>query len=350
MANNDLIDQISSGKISRRTLLKAGAVAGIGLAGVSFAGCTDNGGNATVTPTGAPLQTKDLVRVGYLPSDHDAPFFIAETKGYFDKYGINVEGQKFSAGPDIMKQISAGNLDMAVVGAPPVISYLDKDPAARIIAPTHSEGSGLIVKKGLGITSVAGLKGKKIAIPGPGSIQDVMLRKLLADNGISYDKDVNVVTIPAGQMVDTMANGNIDAAIIWEPFVTMAVLNDVGEILLLSKDIMPGHPCCVVIASNEMIQKYPDSVRAYLKAHKDAVEFINANLNESAAIVASSEWLNIDPAIEVESLPHMTFMYKFDEDYIAGTESFARELKNMGKVNNDLTRNELFDLTFVNEL
>jgi NitT/TauT family transport system substrate-binding protein len=338
MAINDLLEQINNGKVSRRTVLKAGAIAGIGLAGASFAGCIDGG------------KTKDVVKAGYLPSDHDAPFFIATTKGYFDKYGVKVEAIRFDSGPNLMTQMAAGNIDIGIAGVPPVILFVDKDPSAKIVSAVQNVGSGLFVKKGSGIQTITNLKGKSIGIPGPGSIQDILLRKLLAENNLDYNTDVNVKTVPAGQMIGTMTSGGIDAAMAWEPFVTMAELQGVADVLLRSEQMLPGHPCDSCVASTNMIANYPDSVKGFLKAIRDGIDFIKTNPDEAAAIVASKEWLNIDVEIEKASLRNIGFIFVPDEAYLSGTEYFARELKNMGKTTKDHDRKDLFDLTLLNEL
>lgn len=349
MALDNVIDQINREKISRRGLLKVGAAAGIGIAGASIAGCIGDGGNATATPTAAPLKTKDVINVGYLPTDHDAPLFVAKTKGYFEKYGVNVNLTKFGAGPDIMAQMASGTIDVGIAGVPPVIIYIDKDTPAKIVAAVHNNGSGIFVRKGSGIKTVADLKGKKVATPGPGSIQDIMLRKLYADNGIDYSKET-ISKVAAGQMLGAMSSGNIDAAIAWEPFVTMSEMQGIGEVLLRSEDIRPGHPCDTVVASADMISKYTDSLKAFLKAHRDAVEFIKTNPDEAAEIVGSKEWLDTGADVEKAALPHMTFMVVPDEAYIAGTETFAHELKALEITRKDYTRDDLFDLSLINEL
>lgn len=87
MAIDDIFEKINNDKVSRRTVLKAGVAAGIGLAGASIAGCTSPSPTVSVTPTAAPLKVKETVNVGYLITDHDAPLFIAKTKDFLEKYG-----------------------------------------------------------------------------------------------------------------------------------------------------------------------------------------------------------------------------------------------------------------------
>lgn len=349
MAIDNILEKLSTDKITRRSVLKAGAVAGMGLAGASIAGCIGSSEITPVTPTPG-AKVKEVVKVGYLPSDHDANVFIAKTKGFFDKYGVNAEMTKFGNGSDLMKQVVGGNIDVGIAGVPPVLINMAADPTVKIIGAVHNNGSGIFIKKGSGIKTIADLKGKTVAIPGPGSIQDIMLRKLLVDNNLKYNVDVDIKTISAGQMLQTMSAGSIDAAIIWEPFVTMAKMQEIGEVMLRSEDIMPGHPCDCIATTTGMIENYPDTLIGFLKAHRDAVNLINTDLNEAAAIVASKEWLDVDVAVEKESLPNMTFMVTPDEAYISGAETFAAELKALDIIKKDLARDDMFELSLLNKI
>jgi NitT/TauT family transport system substrate-binding protein len=351
MAIDDIFEKINNGKVSRRTVLKAGVAAGIGLAGASIAGCTSPSPTVSVTPTVAPLKTKDTVNIGYLITDHDAPLYIAKTKGFLEKYGMNVKLVNFNSGPEIMTQIAGGNIDIGLAGVPPVILAYDKDPTIKIVAAVHKNGSGLFVKKGSSITKFTDLKSKKIGYPGPGSIQDIMIRVLCRDNNMSYANDLTMSKLPAGQWIGAVDAGTVDAVMAWEPYVTMAEMQNVGTVLLRSEDIMPGHPCDSVVTTQKMISDYPGSVMAFLKAHRDAVELIKSNPQEAAQIVSSAEWLNNETPMERASMDHITFLYKPDEEYLAGTDKFSKALnEELALTKKVYTREELFDLSLVNQL
>lgn len=346
MAIDNLIDRLKEDKLSRRTVLKLGAAAGIGLAGLGMAGCSSPSPTVSATPTSAPLKVKETVNVGYLTSDHDAPLFVAKTKGFLD--GIKVKLVNFNSGPEIMTQMAGGNIDIGVVGVPPVILAYDKDPTVKIVAAVHKNGSGLFVKKGSGLKKFIDLKGKKIGSPGPGSIQDILVRQLCKKYSMSYETDVSMAKLPAGQWVGAVDAGTVAAVMAWEPYVTIAELQGVGEVMLMSEDIMPGHPCCCIAATQTMISQYPDSVKAFLKAHRDAVKLINSNLEDAAQIVSSREWLADDITVERTALTRMKFLCKPDEEYLSGTEAFSRALKEeLGLTKKVYTRDELFDLTLI---
>ena len=202
-----------------------------------------------------------------------------------------------------------------------------------------------------GIKTIADLKGKKIALPSIGSIQDILLREQMKKAGLNYEKDITVqAPMAGGDMITAMDSGAIDAALMWEPFVTMAQQRGVADVLLWSEDMMPGHPCDTIATTTKFIQDYPDSLKAFLLAHQDGVDYIKSSFDDAAAIVGSSEWLNSGPDVEKVALKHMEFMTVPSESFIAGSETFAREMKTLGKLKNDHTRNDVFDLNVVNKM
>ena len=109
-------------------------------------------------------------------------------RALYKKYGVNVQLTKFTAGPALMQQVSGGTLDLGFAGVAPIISTIDSDPTIKIIAALQGNGSGIIVGNNSGISKVADLEGKKIAVPSVGSIQDIMLRQLFSTNNIDYSK------------------------------------------------------------------------------------------------------------------------------------------------------------------
>jgi len=170
-----------------------------------------------------PTPVKGSVGIGYLMSDHHAALFVAIKKWeYFnDTYGIAIKprdtaasrpdiadfivnGEKVAeiklisgdAGPQLMQLMATDNIQYALVGNPPAISAADKGTPVKIIMSINSEGSGVVVTEDSPANdwnsfvawakerSAAG-KPLRIAAPGKGSIQDVMIRYSLETSGLS---------------------------------------------------------------------------------------------------------------------------------------------------------------------
>ncbi|HUL61701.1 MAG TPA: ABC transporter substrate-binding protein [Methanocella sp.] len=356
MALDDILEKVNEDKISRRGVIKIGIGLGIGIAGASLAGCASPTATPlpTVTPTPAPV-LKSSSGVGYLPSDHHAPLMIAAYKGadgkqqsIFEKHGLTVASTVINTGPAVLQQLAGGQIDIGLAGVVPTISAIDNDATIKIVAAVQSNGSGIIVGLNSGIQKIEDLKGKRVAVPSKGSIQDVMLRELFKKYNIDYDRDVTVSAVVVGNQIGAITAGSIDAAITWEPFVSTAVVNNAARVLARSEDIWPDHPCCCINTTTKMITGYADTLKAFFLAMKEANDFIKADVETSAKIVAAAIQGDTEE-IEDMAMPHVSFIVKPNETYLAGTETYAATMKSLALTKNDHTRADLFDLTLVNQ-
>jgi ABC-type nitrate/sulfonate/bicarbonate transport system substrate-binding protein len=172
-----------------------------------------------------PPKASKPITIGYLNGDmHSAALHIALKKWqYFnDTYGVTLKPRDLTqarpevadlivngvpvaeirlvggdAGPQVMQMASTDIVQMGYVGVPPTVAAIDKGTPVKIIHPVNTEGSGLVVDVNAPVSdwntfvswaqtrSAAG-KPLKIAAPGKGSIQDVMLQYALKDSNITF--------------------------------------------------------------------------------------------------------------------------------------------------------------------
>jgi len=172
-----------------------------------------------------PPKASKPITIGYLNGDmHSAALHIALKKWqYFnDTYGVTLKPRDMTqarpdvadlivngvtvaevklvggdAGPQVMQMASTDIVQIGYVGVPPTIAAIDKGTPVKIIHPVNTEGSGLVVDVNAPVTDwnsfvawakVRSAEGKplKIAAPGKGSIQDVMLQYALKDSNIAF--------------------------------------------------------------------------------------------------------------------------------------------------------------------
>jgi hypothetical protein len=80
----------------------------------------------------------------------------------------------------------------------------------RSIANLYPESVHLVVRKGLGVKTVADLKGKKVSIDEPGSGTIINARAILGAYGLK-DVDIKAEFVKPNQAADKMKDGSIDA-------------------------------------------------------------------------------------------------------------------------------------------
>jgi NitT/TauT family transport system substrate-binding protein len=189
--------------------------------------------------TDIPIQ-KMRVAVGNVPSFVYAGFYIGLDRGYFAARGLEVE-LVITRGGDAAFQVAGNTLQFA--GGSPDSAFfnglargLPLMPISSLaVNPADRSSNILMARKDLvdagTLAKVSDLKGRKIANLVPGGITEYLLALHLRTGGLTVD-DVDMIG-PLGfpQMVDALTTKAVDAAMLAEPFATMAINKGVGAVL-----------------------------------------------------------------------------------------------------------------------
>jgi NitT/TauT family transport system substrate-binding protein len=312
------------------------------------AGCTQPPGTTTTTPTtAAPI--KEL-RIGYQPSTHQMAEITAMSKGWWQQdlapYGVeNVSDKVFPSGPPEMQAMLAGELDVAYVGAAPVLSALTTGLDAKIVAGVNTQGSDLVVRNDLVYTGPQSLKGTTIGTFPPGSIQDTVLRNWLKQNNLTPDKDVFIKGMTPGDAVTAILAGKVDAIFLPTPSPSTVVNQGKGKIAVHSGEMYPNHTCCVLVVSGKMIREHPEIVRQIIKTNDKAVVYNQQNLDEAAVIYATKTGANLTDV--KSSLAEWDGSWASDPNVIVNPVlDYAKIQYELGYIKKPLTKEEIFDLSF----
>ncbi|MDO5831441.1 MAG: ABC transporter substrate-binding protein [Methanobrevibacter sp.] len=275
----------------------------------------------------------DTVTIGYLPSDHDAALFVADAQGQFASNGIKTELVQFNNGGDLMTAMASGDVDVGYVGITPVLASIQKGVPVKVISAAQTDGSGLVVSKNSGISSVQDLAGKSIATPGEASIQYMLLQYYLEQNGMSL-KDLKV-----SSMNDALKTNKIDGMITFEPYVTIAEKNG-ATVLAGSQDILPDHPCCVVVASDKFLEEHPNETNTILKIHENATDFINNNSDEAASMIPSD--IVSDVEVEKVAISSFPFISGLDDSFKQDVMDFMNLEVDLGVLKEPISQDKIF--------
>jgi NitT/TauT family transport system substrate-binding protein len=226
--------------------------------------------SAAAVPTPAKLET---VRVAQTVSIGYAPIYLADALGYYQEQGIEQSLDDFPASADVVPALARGEVDVNL-GAVAVGTFnaysrgLDLKIVAPIgILPLQDSSLPLLVRKELldsgAITSVADLRGQKVAVNTPGAVVEYLLTKALESAGLSLP-DVEEIPLAFPDHGAALATGAIAASITAEPFATRA-LNQ-GVAAKLGTEIAPGRMVTVVMYSGQFIRERNDAARRWMVA------------------------------------------------------------------------------------
>jgi len=311
------------------------------------AGCTQPTGTTTPVPTVAPI--KEL-RIGYQPSTHQMAEITAMAKGWWQEdlapFGVvNVTDKVFPSGPPEMQAMLAGELDVAYVGAAPVLSALATGLDAKIVAGVNTQGSDLVVRNDIVYTDPQSLSGRTIATFPPGSIQDTVLRDWLKKNNLTPDKDVFIKGMTPGDAVTAILAGKVDGIFLPTPSPSTVVNQGKGKVVVQSGEMYPNHTCCVLVVSGKLIREHPEIVRQIIKTNDKAVAWNQQNLDEAAQIYSTKTGASL--ADVKASLTEWDGSWASDPNVIVEPVlEYAKIQYELGFIKKPLTKEEIFDLTF----
>lgn len=237
-----------------------------------------------------------VVRVGNLLVPGQAKLFIAKELGYFSAEGLDVQLTEFTNSADGLSALRAGKLDFGSFGATAPLFHIAKDADLRIVSGIHDEDAGLITteKNSETIHSVEDLKGKKVAVVRLSS-GDAALRGRLLEVGLTPGKDVGIFEIKSpAAVIEAVKAGDVDAGMVWEPFIVGAQQRGL-KVIVRSHDLVPGHPCCRLVAQTAYTVEHPDTVKRFLRALLRAEKY--GHENRSGAVDIITKYIKLDRSL-----------------------------------------------------
>ncbi|ROS75397.1 aliphatic sulfonate ABC transporter substrate-binding protein [Cellulomonas sp. PhB143] len=253
-------------------------VASVGLLATACSGGDDAGSD------GADGGSTTDVKFGYIGDFNGASLLaVAEDQGYWKENGISADTSVFTDGPTQIQALGAGDLDFGYIG--PGAMWLPASGKAQVVA-INTLGNADRVFAQPGITSLADLKGKKVAAP-EGTSGDMILTLALQSVGLTKD-DVDFVPMDPATIVSAFGSGQIDAAGLWYPMLGN-IKKQVPDLVELAKNEdfadTVSFPTAFV-AGNDTVKDDPDTVEAVVAALKEATDYRAEHPEETVALTA----------------------------------------------------------------
>lgn len=289
------------------------------------------------------------VKIGYHPAMCLAAIYIAKDKNLFQKAGIEARIIEYQGGPPMIPAFRGKEIDIGFLGGPPAISAMDKGIDVSIYGFAHMEGSAIIVRKDSPYKKVEDLKGKLIAVPVYGSIQDVLTRITLKLHGLEPLRDVKLMEAGelggVGQLPTLLKRGDVDAYVAWPPFNEIPLVKGFGRALLKPKEMVPHNPCCVIAARNGFVKKNPALFEKIMKIIRDASIFSLAYPNEAARSIQNV--VGYDEEVAKYSLQFAgNYCALPSPEAVKTTMNILKNMKELGYIKSDLSKDRVFNLTY----
>lgn len=281
--------------MSRRRFLITGGAA---LAAGSFlAACGTSKSSSTAAASGAKKKTLTPVGISTGATVETANFFVANSEGYYKKYGLDAALKSFTIPVDGADAMLAGTENVSELVQLPFLNFVKNGADIIIVANTCTSRNIYLVTTSK-INKPSSLVGAKIGFPFSTGQQYAFVA-YLQKVGIPANK-VTMVNVQNSNLVAAMSAGSIDGFLGIQPQVSQALKDVPGTHII---DNPPATSAYVspeyLVLERSWAESNRATVEAVIRALIDANTFINSHKAATGAIMAPVMGL---PASEVVTL------------------------------------------------
>ncbi len=209
--------------------------------------------------------------------------YIAENQGYFKENGLDVTIKDYGAGKLTIDALLAGQADISTATEFAFVSNSFDNPDLRVIGTIATARiCELVARKDHGINKPEDLKGKKIGITKK-SRGEFSLGGLLAFNSLSMD-DIEIVDMKPRELVNAIAQGRIDAALTWDPYI-YNIKARLGESTLAWPEQIGQGFHFILITKEDWIKNHFSATRRLLKSLLQAENFVKSNVSQVKELI-----------------------------------------------------------------
>jgi ABC-type nitrate/sulfonate/bicarbonate transport system substrate-binding protein len=264
------------------------------------------------------------LHIGFIPLIDAAALIVAVDKGFTAAEGLDVTLVREVSWSNVRDKLNIGLFDAAHLLAPvaiasslglghvkvPIVAPFNLGLNGNAITvspvlhaaimreidgdPLDPMATALSLARVVAARRKSGVEPLTFGMTFPFSTHNYQLRFWMAAGGVDPDEDVHLVVLPPPYMVDSLANGQVDAFCVGAPWNSIAVDRGVGFILHFVSDILVRAAEKVLAVRQSWAEKNPQVLAALIRAAFRATEFIEHNRAETAHILAQPERVGVD--------------------------------------------------------
>jgi NitT/TauT family transport system substrate-binding protein len=225
------------------------------------------------------------------------PLDVGIETGIFAKHGLEVEASAFAGDAKLQQGLTSDSVDIGI-GSGPGMAFMAKGVPAKAVAAMAGvpRNMAVMVNYNLPIRSVEDLKGKKLGVTTVGSLTDWIGKRINAIKGWSAAEGITTVPIggvqPARPAIKT---GQIDGYIGALETGYALEENQEWRVITAATPFVDHFITHVFFARNDLIEKRPQAVRAFLAGWFETIMFMRANKERTVAITAKV--INLSPSV-----------------------------------------------------
>lgn len=274
------------------------------LLAVACGGSDEEGGGSS----GGDSTELDQVTVGVIPILDVAPIYLGDEQGFFEEQGIDLTLEAAQGGAAVVPGVMSGQFQFGFSNITSLLLAAQEGLPLQIVAngvaSTGEQGAdfgAVVAKPESGITDAAGLAGKRVAVNTLNNIGTTTVNESIRAAG-GDPSGVEYVELPFPDMSAALDAGNVDAAWVVEPFLTISTSSGATPVAYNFVDAADDLTVAAYFTSAQVAGEDADLVERFTTAIEQSLEYAAQNEDETRAIV--STYTQIDQAvIDAMTLP-----------------------------------------------
>lgn len=224
-------------------------------------------------------------------SGNISPLWVTQDKGFFRKYGLEVQAILIESGTTTAQALVAGDISFASVAGPAVIQSNLRGADVVIIAGVlNTLVFQLYTDKGM--TRPDQFKGKSVSVTRFGSATDFAIRYALEKYGLDVNKDVTILQLgnnPA--QLAALEAGRVQGAMLSMP--TSLRAKKMGFPMMADLQMLGlEYQHTSIATSKALIKSKPDLVRDFMRAYIEGIHYAKTHRKETLDVLA--KYLRVD--------------------------------------------------------
>ena len=320
------------------------------MAALLLSACGANSNTSGSTKYSGTIHIASSTWTGY------ALIYLANAKGIWKQHGLDVNFKDVEDPNDRFIALAAGRLEGMASTVDAFARQQSNGVGAVEVFPIDASvgGDGILAKNT--IQNVTDLKGKTVAV-NQGSVSEWFLAQVLEKNGMHLS-DVKEQNMKSGEAGAAFVASKVDVAVTWEPWLSKAKVRTDGHVLVSSAK----YPDLIMDSfafRKDFVQKYPDTVKEFMKAYYDAYNWMQSNKTEALSVIGTA--VQESPADVTADLSTMTLFDLAKGKQVIGTSSSHGTIydvvkaaadfwKAQGKIDTTVNPSDAVDPSFINSL
>lgn len=277
------------------------------------------------------LEIKRLVLGQAKAAGQSAQFPLAIADRLFADQELNVTMTYFNSAAEMNEALATGNVHITATGDVPGIGLMAHKGPAKCLAPLtdFSSDQGIVVRKG--ITEPKQLEGTKLALT-KGTTATMLIELYIKKHGLD-EKKIGLIHMTAPEQIPAFISGDIDGLISWEPWLWIAAQKVQGaHVLQRATGLFKTYN--LLLASDQYITKYPNTVKAVLRGLLKANDELQTpqGQEKAAQLVHQNEMPNISVDVLLSMMKQRTFTMTIDQPLVEDLQKMTDFLQSIGRI------------------